>query len=79
MQSGAEKMSKPLVQGWAFTLHQQDDSSSPAIDWLDTMRIWSSRISERQALAELDDRFLKDIGVSREEAVREAAKPFWQR
>jgi uncharacterized protein YjiS (DUF1127 family) len=29
-------------------------------------------------LALLDDHLLKDIGVSREDALREAAKPFWQ-
>jgi uncharacterized protein YjiS (DUF1127 family) len=30
-------------------------------------------------LTELDDHLLKDIGVSRPEAMRECAKWFWQR
>jgi uncharacterized protein YjiS (DUF1127 family) len=30
-------------------------------------------------LSELDDHLLKDIGLSRQEAVREGAKWFWQR
>ena len=34
------------------------------------------RQRQRQALALLDQRQLADIGVSREAAVREAAKPF---
>ncbi len=32
----------------------------------------------RQELAELDDRLLRDVGISREQALREAAKPFWR-
>ena len=43
---------------------------------------WCARCSERsrqrQALAELDDHHLKDIGVTRQEAMAEAAKPFWK-
>jgi uncharacterized protein YjiS (DUF1127 family) len=31
---------------------------------------------ERRALMQLDDRMLKDIGIGRSEAYREAAKPF---
>src|SRR5262245_51222390 len=38
----------------------------------------SARSSERQALAQLDDDALKDIGVTREQADAEAAKPFWK-
>ena len=33
---------------------------------------------QRGLLLELDDRFLQDIGVTREEARREARKPFWK-
>lgn len=32
---------------------------------------------QRQFLSKLDDRTLSDIGLSRGEAVAEAAKPFW--
>ena len=39
---------------------------------------WSARARERRMLAWLDDRSLKDIGVSRADARREAAKPFWR-
>jgi uncharacterized protein YjiS (DUF1127 family) len=31
---------------------------------------------ERRALMQLDDRMLKDIGIGRSEAYREASKPF---
>lgn len=36
------------------------------------------RRRSRRMLARLDDRMLRDIGVSRNEARIEAAKPFWQ-
>ena len=41
---------------------------------------WAVRRRQRRALAALaeDDHLLDDIGVSRDEARREAAKPFWQ-
>jgi uncharacterized protein YjiS (DUF1127 family) len=38
----------------------------------------SARSRQRQALAELDDRLLRDIGKTRPEAMAEAAKPFWK-
>jgi uncharacterized protein YjiS (DUF1127 family) len=38
----------------------------------------SARFWQRQALAQLDDRDLKDIGVTRQQANVEAAKPFWK-
>ena len=41
------------------------------------MRGWMERSRQRQALLELDDHHLKDIGLSRTEALAEAKKPFW--
>ncbi len=45
---------------------------------LDTLLLWQDRATQRSRLNTLDDRMLKDIGVSRAEAVREAAIPFWR-
>jgi uncharacterized protein YjiS (DUF1127 family) len=39
---------------------------------------WWERIRQRRALAALDDWLLKDMGVSRADAMRECDKPFWQ-
>ena len=39
---------------------------------------WIERTRQRQALAGLDDHMLRDIGITRVEAVREAEKPFWR-
>jgi uncharacterized protein YjiS (DUF1127 family) len=41
------------------------------------VRTWFDRSRQRRALAELDDRLLRDIGLTRAQAEREAAKPFW--
>ena len=39
---------------------------------------WRERSQQRQALFRLDDRMLRDIGLSRSEVEREASKPFWR-
>ena len=38
---------------------------------------WQERASTRHRLMTLDDRMLKDIGLSRADAEREGRKPFW--
>ena len=39
---------------------------------------WHELARQRRALLTLDDRMLKDIGVTRAEAEREAGRPFWR-
>lgn len=36
------------------------------------------RVRQRHTLARLDDRSLRDIGITRTDALAEANKPFWQ-
>jgi uncharacterized protein YjiS (DUF1127 family) len=43
----------------------------------DGIRAVARRWRERRILEELDDRILRDIGISRSEALYEARKPFW--
>ena len=45
----------------------------------DTLACWHQRRHQRTALSELDDRLLKDIGLTRADAAREVRKYFWQR
>ncbi len=45
---------------------------------LETLLIWQERDQQRRHLAALDDRLLSDMGISRADAAREAAIPFWR-
>ena len=39
---------------------------------------WHDRARQRRELSRLDERLLRDIGVSRYDALAEARKPFWR-
>jgi len=43
-------------------------------------RVWIEleKMRQRRILLDLDDRLLKDIGLTREQAMQEAHKPFWK-
>ena len=43
-----------------------------------TVHGWIERSRQRRALRDLDDHLLDDIGLSRDEAMQECAKLFWQ-
>ena len=43
-----------------------------------TLETWLLRWDRRRELGSLDDEQLKDVGISRADAVREARKPFWR-
>ena len=45
---------------------------------LNRLAEWQERHEQRAHLAGMDDRMLKDIGVSSVDAAREADKPFWK-
>ena len=45
---------------------------------IETVLVWQERASQRHQLASLDDTLLRDIGLSRSDAAREASKPFWR-
>lgn len=45
---------------------------------LAALRRWRRRIEERAELARLDERTLRDIGVTRAEVIAVIDKPFWK-
>jgi hypothetical protein len=86
----SRSMSKHVMQGWALSpreiareeaINQQSDLSSRAGGWLHGPLFWIERSRQRRRLgelAELNNHLLRDIGVTREEALREALRPFWR-
>jgi uncharacterized protein YjiS (DUF1127 family) len=46
--------------------------------WLIALVRMHGRSCQRRTLRDLDDHLLRDIGVTREQAEREAHKPFWR-
>ncbi len=56
-------------------ISQEPDLLSRA---LSALRRWRRRIVEREQLARLDERALRDIGVTPAQAYFEVNKPFWR-
>lgn len=46
--------------------------------FFDRALVWLERVRQRRHLAELDDRLLRDIGLSRAEVEQEISRPFWK-
>ena len=43
-----------------------------------TLVLWNDRQMQRNHLNELDERLLRDMGLSRQQVRQEALKPFWR-
>ena len=74
---------RPLGAAGAVRATGKSSAANRIISYRRTIAGWIARLRQRRALYEIaernDDHLLKDIGVSREEAFREADKPFWRR
>ncbi len=44
----------------------------------DQLYSWQARARQRHHLMTVDERLLKDMGISRYDALREGSKPFWK-
>jgi uncharacterized protein YjiS (DUF1127 family) len=74
--------SSPFQAGTKREVIQWNHASSRGSRLFDVVRLWSYRCRQRRALGELaeqNDALLRDMGISRGQAIREAAKPFWRR
>jgi uncharacterized protein YjiS (DUF1127 family) len=58
---------RPVSGGWRYR------------GWLAWVHAAVARWRERRILEVLDERMLRDIGISRSQALAEAAKPCWRR
>jgi uncharacterized protein YjiS (DUF1127 family) len=45
---------------------------------IETVLLWHERRCDRGHLASLDDRMLRDIGITQADVEREYRKPFWR-
>lgn len=69
------------ISGSGLMVPVRVDIESPSrfVGALKLLRLWVMRARERRALVRLDEHALTDIGMSRADALSEAAKPFWRR
>ena len=83
-----EKIMNHTIQKNLLDCQQPTHAKSFGFSWsrallgvfqlLHTIKKYNSIAKQRQALLNLTDEQLDDIGVSREEAIQEAGKPFWK-
>ena len=64
-----------LVQSASRAAARRTGRQGPIERALRTLSVWIERTQQRRCLAGLSDRSLRDIGISRCEAL----KPFWRR
>ena len=53
-------------------------AEKPAINLLSTIKRWKTNIQNRHALARLDERLLRDCGITEADRQLEISKPFWR-
>ena len=73
---------KPLGHADQVCIRPPEQFINPASSTLPCMRLWTERYRQRRALfnlADADTHLLDDIGLLRDDAMREAAKRFWLR
>jgi uncharacterized protein YjiS (DUF1127 family) len=72
-------MTRRLVGGGELELHGSVPRLGMSLVRLVLLvQIWQERAAERRSLAALDDTALKDVGITRTEAMEEWSKPFWR-
>ncbi|MBR9868257.1 MAG: DUF1127 domain-containing protein [Oceanospirillales bacterium] len=64
----------------SIVLNQKDIESGckEKLSYWSALQCWLQRYRSRRMLLQLDREQLKDIGITREEALEEVRKPFWR-
>lgn len=65
-----------LLEAYARRSEKNPDALGPQCARL--ALTWRHNAVTRHQLAQLDDEQLHDIGITRQDALREAARPFWR-
>ena len=71
----ATRQSAPVIGGDLDFVAQLARAPSAVFG---TLLTWQMRANQRTRLAEMEAHRLEDMGISSDEARREAAKPFWR-
>jgi uncharacterized protein YjiS (DUF1127 family) len=68
-----------IAQSWHglhwHSLHRHRRSDR---GWIALFKMWWRRMQDRRTLATMSDQSLRDIGITRCDAMNEASKPFWR-
>jgi len=67
----------PLTNYQPLGLQTTAPPHGPAAWFGRTIALWRARIRERHAFDSIDERELRDLGLSRWDVERELSKPFW--
>ena len=70
--------SSQCIDAGATPVRPRRTGTSRLQGMLARMAEWDRRARDRRLLAQLETHMLRDIGITREDALREARKPFWQ-
>jgi uncharacterized protein YjiS (DUF1127 family) len=76
--SGTRSADGLITRGVWFVWAALEVAAAFAVYAIMLILTWEQRVRERRALASLDDRLLRDIGISRADAEQEVRKPFWE-
>jgi uncharacterized protein YjiS (DUF1127 family) len=68
----------PALPGRVGTASRQIRLTTLCARVVATLALWRARGRQRDLLSQLDSRMLRDIGLTRDDARRECAKPFWR-
>ena len=66
-----------MAQALGSIRHRRSEGLPLHLTLLSNLQRWAERARQRRQLLSLESRMLKDIGITRADALREAAKPFW--
>jgi len=67
-----------ISYGLAYLVWMAYRVASHVARFPDTIYDWQRRARTRHQLMAMDDRLLKDMGISRYDALHEGTKPFWR-
>jgi uncharacterized protein YjiS (DUF1127 family) len=73
-----DQMYRYNVGGSQIALRPRRTYLAAAVGVFEMIAVWQERRRQRSLLARLDDRMLRDIGLTYADVEGEVAKPFWR-